>query len=137
MQPFPKKKGQPSRATLDVPPLQSIRQEASPKKSNKKKRKTTCLEEPKGEGCRVGILDLIDDPTVKIGYTLDIEMRFRVRLSSMDVKEKVVEMGSTSFERCLQCSLKFINAPRSVIQHMIDYVVEVYLLLELSFFLQI
>lgn len=42
---------------------------------------------------------MVDDPTARMGGTLDIEMRFKIKPKSAGVKEKAMEMSGFCFDR--------------------------------------
>lgn len=70
-----------------------------------------------------------------MGATFDIEMVFKTRPSSAGVKDKVMQMSNSCFDRCWRRASKFVSTPRFSIQRMLDYSANVRHFVSFDYFL--
>lgn len=123
----------PSQGILDASSLQKVQRRPPSKKSKRKKKKilssTEVVIEVRGD-C---FAELTDDPEARMEATFDIEIRFKVEPSSAGVKDKVMHMSNSYFDRYWRRASKFASTPGLAIQRMLDYFAEVRPLLDFSF----
>lgn len=58
-------------------------------------------------------MDLTDDPKACMGGTTDVEIRFRIDLSSIGIKVRVGQIDTASFSKCMSAGLSLF-APQDM-----------------------
>lgn len=76
------------------------------------------------EARRGSFLDIVDDPDARMGATSDVEIRFKIEPTSSGVKDKVTSISFSCMDHCLRRVAKFVRAPGSAIQMMLDLTAE-------------